>query len=67
MKWKFGKKKKKDKISLKEIFKQEMEHKDDMEKEEIKVFKTKKYKYFKWTEGRGDNGKECTSTERKIG
>ena len=27
----------------------------------------KKYRYLEWTEGRDDNGKECTSTERKTG
>ena len=25
-------------------------------------FSPKKYRYLEWTEGRGDNGKECTST-----
>ena len=25
--------------------------------------KLDKYRYLEWTEGRGDNGKECTSTE----
>ena len=28
---------------------------------------TKKYRYLEWTEGRSDNGKECTSTEGKTG
>ena len=27
----------------------------------------KEYRYFEWTEGRGDNDNECTSTERKTG
>ena len=30
-------------------------------------FFPKKYRYLEWTEGRGDNGKECTSTEGKTG
>ena len=25
------------------------------------------YRYLEWTEGRGDNDKECTSTEGKTG
>ena len=29
-------------------------------------FSLKKYRYLEWTEGRGDNGKECTSTEGKT-
>ena len=29
-------------------------------------FSLKKHRYLEWTEGRGDNGKECTSTEGKI-
>ena len=29
-------------------------------------FSRKKYRYLEWTEGRGDNGKECTSTEGKT-
>ena len=32
-----------------------------------KVFSPKKYRYLEWTEGRDDNGKECTSTETKTG
>ena len=28
-----------------------------------KQFSPKKYGYLEWTEGRGDNSKECTSTE----
>ena len=30
-------------------------------------FSLKKYRYLEWTEGRGDNDKECTSTEGKAG
>ena len=30
-------------------------------------FSPKKYIYLEWTKGRGDNGKECTSTEGKTG
>ena len=29
-------------------------------------FSSKKYRYLEWTEGRGVNGKECTSTEGKT-
>ena len=29
------------------------------------TFSLKKYRYLKWTEGRDDYGKECTSTEGK--
>ena len=29
-------------------------------------FFPKKYRYLEWTERRGDNGKECTSTEGKL-
>ena len=27
-------------------------------------FLPKKYKHLEWTEGKGDTGKECTSTEK---
>ena len=30
-------------------------------------FSPKKYRYLEWTEGRGDNGKTCISTEGKMG
>ena len=30
-------------------------------------FSPKKYRYLEWTEGRSDNGKECTTTEGKTG
>ena len=30
-------------------------------------FSPEKYRYLEWTEGRGDKGKKCTSTARKIG
>ena len=29
-------------------------------------FSPKKYRYLEWTEGRGDNGNKCTSTEGKT-
>ena len=31
-----------------------------------KVQFSSKYRYLEWTKGRGDNGKECTSTEGKT-
>ena len=30
-------------------------------------FSPEKYRYLEWTEERGDKGKNCTSTARKIG
>ena len=30
-------------------------------------FSQEKYRYLEWTKGRGDKGKRCTSTVRKIG
>ena len=36
-------------------------------KDTKKQFSPKNYRYLEWTKGRGDNGKECTSTEGKTG
>ena len=37
-----------------------------LERYKINTVYPKKYRYFEWTEGRGDNGKEYTSTEGKT-
>ena len=46
---------------------EKIEKKSLLEQYKKVQFSPKKYRYFDWTKGRGDNDKECASVVRKTG